>query len=95
MVAVDLEVNQPRERATVDVAFDVLAALIEGRDIVVLLQVGYGVQDFFVKAVAEAVLLAVVPVALREELVTPSNCTGLVLPFLRMLAVIKVIEVRC
>ena len=68
MVAVDLEVNQPRERATIDVAFDVLAALIEGRHVVVLFQVVYGVQDFFVKAVAEAVLLAVVPVALREEL---------------------------
>jgi hypothetical protein len=36
--------------------------------VVILFQVGHGIQDFVVKTVAEAILLFVVPISLGEKL---------------------------
>jgi len=51
----------------VNVAFHVFAVFIEGRDIVILLQIGYGIQDFVIKTVAKTVLLVVIPISLSEK----------------------------
>ena len=67
MIAVYFVIDQPREVAPVDIAFHTLAAFIDGRNIVVLLQIGYGIQDFVIKTVAEALLLVVVPISLGQE----------------------------
>ena len=67
MVPVNLVIDQPRKGSTVDMAFHVFAGFIEGRDMIILLQISYRVRDFVIKTVTKTVLLFIVPVSLRKE----------------------------